>query len=231
MRYGVCVALLALTTLAAVFAAIGDSNSPGLAQAAEKQDGEKKDDKKADGPPPLVVDKNTPLLLEDPPEVDPFEDPPGPMADNESCFVCHANYKEEFLAVSHAKVNVGCIKCHGKSHAHRNDEDNVTPPDIMYPPEKIGPMCGDCHDEHDVPAREVITRWQECCPEKTDVKSILCTDCHGQHRLKLRSVRWNKTTGDLVDLEEDDSDEDDSHEDDSHEDDSHEDDSHEDESK
>jgi len=210
------VAVLALTALAAVFAVIGDSNSPASAQAAED-----KDDKKADGPPPLVVDKDTPLLLEDPPEVDPFEDPPGPMADNSPCHVCHANYKEEPLAVWHAKANVSCIKCHGKSHPHRNDEDNVTPPDVMYPPEKIGPLCYDCHDEHDVPAREVITRWQERCPEKTDAKSIVCTDCHGQHRLKLRSVRWNKTTGDLIiPPDEDDPDEDDPDEDDPDEDES-----------
>jgi hypothetical protein len=47
----------------------------------------------------------------------------------------------------------------------------------------------------------VITRWQQRCPEKRDVSQIVCTDCHGEHRLKNRTVRWNKTTGDLIPVE------------------------------
>jgi len=151
---------------------------------------------KPGGPPPLVIDKSAPLLLDDPPkEEDPWAVPQGPMADNSACFCCHTNYEEEPLAVRHAKANLGCIKCHGKSYAHRDDEDNITPPDIMFPADKIDEACRKCHTTHDAPALEVIARWKKCCPKKTDLKKLVCTDCHGQHRLKLRTVRWDKRTG------------------------------------
>ena len=38
------------------------------------------------------------------------------------------------MVAVHAKENVGCMKCHGASRAHRNDEDNVTAPDKMFAP-------------------------------------------------------------------------------------------------
>jgi hypothetical protein len=118
--------------------------------------------------------------------------------DNFACFVCHGNYEEEELVVAHGKKKVGCIDCHGESHAHRNDEDNVTPPDKMYAPEGIDKMCGGCHKKHDVAAAEVIARWQERCPAKTNPKAIICTDCHGRHRLKFRTVWWDKKTRKLI---------------------------------
>ena len=154
-------------------------------------------------PPPLVVDKSAPLLLATPkgkePETDdPWAVPKGPVANNTACFVCHRNYDEEPFAVAHAEANVGCIKCHGESFAHRDDEDNITPPDVMFPADGIKVACEKCHDEHDVAAVEVIQRWQQRCPVKTDPKDIVCTDCHGQHRLKFRTVWWDKKTGKLI---------------------------------
>jgi len=147
-------------------------------------------------PPPLVVDKDAPLLLDDAPAEEPKDEI---LADNEACYVCHTNYKEEEFVVWHAQGDVGCTDCHGKSFAHRNDEDNITPPDKMYAPEDIEKdCCAECHDEHDVPAVEVIARWQERCPAKTDPKTIVCTDCHGQHRLAFRTVWWDKKTGELI---------------------------------
>ena len=68
----------------------------------------------------------------------------------------------------------------------------------MYPPEAIAEKCAECHEEHDAPAVEVIARWQERCPKKTDPSTIVCTDCHGDHRLKIRTVRWNKKTRKLI---------------------------------
>jgi formate-dependent nitrite reductase cytochrome c552 subunit len=124
--------------------------------------------------------------------------------DNSACYVCHVNYETEELVVTHGKEEIGCIDCHGESLDHRNDEDNITPPDIMYPLDTIDEKCWECHDEHDVPATEVIACWQERCPEKTNPKEIVCTDCHFQHRLARRTVRWNKETGELIvrDVEE-----------------------------
>lgn len=147
--------------------------------------------------PPLEVDPGAPQLLEEPRPV--AQSPPrGPVADNQACFVCHANYQDEPLAQWHAKANVGCVDCHGPSHAHRNDENNITPPDVMYARDRIDRCCAECHDYHDVPARQVIARWQKRCPQRTDPKDIVCTDCHGEHRLPRRTVRWEKTTGKLL---------------------------------
>lgn len=118
--------------------------------------------------------------------------------DNSACYVCHANYEEEELVISHAKEDVGCIDCHGVSYEHRDDEDNITPPDEMYAGKGIDAMCATCHDEHDVTAKDVLARWKERCPAKTDPKQIVCTDCHYRHRLAFRTVWWDKTTGELI---------------------------------
>jgi hypothetical protein len=157
-------------------------------RAAEKEPA------KAGGPPPLRVDRSAPLLLDKPGEA---KKPAGPAADNLACYCCHVNYKEEPFADVHAKANVGCVKCHGESLAHRNDEDNITPPDVMFPPERIAEACQPCHEGHDVPAVKVIERWQQQCP-KTDPERLVCTDCHGRHRLASRQVRWDKKTGKLL---------------------------------
>ncbi|MEA3226717.1 MAG: cytochrome c3 family protein [Planctomycetota bacterium] len=180
------------------------------------------------GPPPLVVDTSEPLLLEEPTEEQATAAITQAAAENMACFVCHGNYRGEFLAECHAKADVGCVSCHGDSFAHRNDENNTTPPETMYPAEKIDPFCQGCHDVHDVPARKIIARWIEekvkkpdaACegchkdddvpPEKVvarwkeleidndDPARIVCTDCHGEHRMKVRTVIWDKETGKLL---------------------------------
>lgn len=143
--------------------------------------------------PPLSIEH---LLDEKLPEA--ARDADKVLADNSACYVCHGNYKEEPFALAHAKEDVGCADCHGESHDHRNDEDNITPPDKMYAEADIAAACADCHETHDAPAHKVIARWQERCPGKTDPKRLVCTDCHGKHRLEFRTVWWNKKTGELV---------------------------------
>lgn len=147
-------------------------------------------------PPPLVVDKSAPLLLLDAPKAAKPIDKTG--ADNEACLVCHGDYREEPLANWHAKEEIGCMKCHGSSEAHRADEDNITPPEIMFPARKIDAACRACHEDHDAPARKVIETWQKRCPQKTDPAQIVCTDCHGEHRRPFRVVHWDKETGKLL---------------------------------
>lgn len=155
---------------------------------------------KPGGPPPLVVDKKAPLLLDEPTEPDgPSRAKPGQaVADNGACFVCHANFKTELLAVWHAAKTIGCAACHGKSLAHCNDENNVTPPDVLYPAPAIGPSCRKCHPTHDVSPAKVIARWQTRARAATAPKALLCTHCHGAHRLRVRTVRWNKSTRKLI---------------------------------
>ena len=149
-------------------------------------------------PPPLKVDKTSPLLLEEPPPSTGSVDPEKPRADNNACFVCHSNFQDELIVTAHAKEDIGCIKCHGSSVAHRNDEDNVTAPDKMFASARIDKSCRKCHEDHNASVRKVIKMFQARFPPNTDPKNVVCTDCHGEHRLKVRSVHWDKNTGKLL---------------------------------
>ena len=197
MRYAAWGILLAsLLTAVAVLTTSGlydrmDGATAG-AQAAEPST------EKPGGLPPLKVDTNAPLLLDSPVPKEKLKPAKGPVADNSACHVCHTNYEEDTLAVQHARANVGCVKCHGLSLAHRNDEDNITPPDTMYAADVIEPACLQCHETHDAPAKKVLARWKERCPAKENPEDLVCTDCHGEHRLKFRTVWWDKKTGKLA---------------------------------
>jgi len=174
---------------------------------------------RTNAPPPLVIDKDAPLLLDGPSESEKVNTEA--EAKNATCYVCHANYAEEQLAQWHAKANYACADCHGESIAHKNDENHLTPPDRMYPAgeidvacqkchtghdiqpaevvrrwkQRIGDtktdvLCKECHESHDIPAGDVIRKWQKQSSQKAYEKPIVCTDCHGDHRLKFRSVRY-----------------------------------------
>jgi hypothetical protein len=145
--------------------------------------------------PPLVVDKDDARLLLDEPD-DTAKKQTG--ADNSHCFVCHNNYHDEPLVTIHSRDEVGCVDCHGESAEHADDEDHVTPPDVMYLKEQIDAACGDCHDSHDAPARQVLARWQGRCPSQKDFSKIACTDCHGRHKLEKRTVEWDKKTRKMI---------------------------------
>jgi hypothetical protein len=177
--------------------------------------------------PSLVVDKDSPLLLDELSETDKLSTEA--EAQNTTCYVCHANYAQEPLTQWHAKENMACSGCHGESIAHKNDENNTTPPDKMYPAgdidrvcqkchpghdvqpakvvsrwkERIGDdktevLCKECHESHDIAAAKVVRKWQKQTGQKKSEELIVCTDCHGQHRLKMRSVRWDKKSGELL---------------------------------
>ena len=139
-----------------------------------------------DDEPPLLLDDEPPLLLDDEPQVEPSA---GPAADNSRCFVCHINYMQEDIAVTHARANIGCKDCHGDSDAHIADESwasggNGTAPDIMYPWPKINPFCMGCH-----PKDKIDTVQHEPLFADTAEKKY-CTDCHGSHRLTRRKCKW-----------------------------------------
>ena len=89
--------------------------------------------------------------------------------------------KKEISKV-HLAEEVGCIKCHGVSADHANDEDvGATPPDIMYKRHEVDPACAKCHETHDAPAREVVARFLE--RKLPSNQPSICTDCHGHHRI------------------------------------------------
>lgn len=138
-------------------------------------------------PEPLLLEDDAPLLLLDESSEEGPDD--GPMADNSRCHVCHMNYVEEELAVTHARAGMGCAACHGESDEHIADESwasggNGTAPEIMYPPEAINPFCLGCH-----PA-EKIGRERHAAVFAPEEKPAVCTDCHGEHRLAVRRCKW-----------------------------------------
>jgi len=108
-----------------------------------------------------------------------FIDPMGP---NAACYVCHQTFIFEPMSAVHKAEKVTCIKCHGLSAAHANDEHvGATPPDVRYPREKVDAACAECHEDHDVAAAEVLARFLE--RKLTPRPAPVCTDCHGRHRI------------------------------------------------
>ncbi len=139
-----------------------------------------------DNEPLLLLDDEPPLLLEDDPDEGPSTES---MADNSRCFVCHINYMYEDIAVTHARVNMGCANCHGESDEHIADESwasggNGTAPDIMYPRAKINPFCMGCHPKEKIDSEQHKPLFTDTTEEK------YCTDCHGEHRLTNRKCKW-----------------------------------------
>ena len=121
---------------------------------------------------------------------------------NEFCSACHYAFGDEKLARAHEQAGIGCERCHGESERHRSDEDNITPPEIMYPKEKINPTCMMCHPRNDikkVPHHKPLLAGAETIFDKsTNQKN--CTDCHAKdHRINIRTIRWNKATGEILD--------------------------------
>ena len=104
-----------------------------------------------------------------------------PLGPNAACYVCHMTFVREELSRTHLKAKVTCIKCHGLSAKHANDEDiGATKPRRIYSRSKIDAMCRKCHKSHDVPPDDVIARWLE---RELDQSPPVCTDCHGSHRI------------------------------------------------
>jgi hypothetical protein len=135
---------------------------------------------------PLLLDDEPLLLLDDGPNE---ASSSGSMADNSRCFVCHINYMNEDIAVTHARVNISCANCHGESDEHIADESwasggNGTAPDIMYPRTKINPFCMGCHNKEKIDTEQHKPLFAGNNDEK------YCTDCHGEHRLANRKCKW-----------------------------------------
>lgn len=56
-----------------------------------------------------------------------------PMGPNGACYVCHIPFVQEDISKIHLAKKVTCVKCHGISAAHANDEDiGATKPDHYY---------------------------------------------------------------------------------------------------
>lgn len=154
----------------------------------EQMESTEKPDTSTDSKPSekSITDEEPLLLLDDSEEE--VVPPTGPVADNSRCFVCHFNYIQEEIAVTHARANIGCAHCHGECDEHIADESwvsggNGTAPDIMYLRPKINPLCMGCHQ------KEKIEKQHKPLFADTPEQKV-CTDCHGKHRLEIRRCKW-----------------------------------------
>jgi hypothetical protein len=90
-------------------------------------------------------------------------------------------FVREDLSRTHLQAKVGCIRCHGISAGHANDEDiGATPPDVSFKRDSVDTMCRKCHKSHDISATQVVSRWLE---RELHEQPPVCTDCHGTHRI------------------------------------------------
>ena len=156
-------------------------NNPQTAVENEPVQGQTADDES-----PLLLDDEPLLLLEDEPDALSADES---GADNSRCFVCHINYMQEDIAVTHARANIGCAQCHGESDEHIADESwasggNGTAPEIMYLRPKINPFCMGCHPKDQIDAEQHKPLFA------AGATQMVCTDCHGDHRLTNRKCKW-----------------------------------------
>jgi len=105
-----------------------------------------------------------------------------PLSVNANCYLCHIPFVREEISRVHFAEKITCIKCHGLSAAHANNEDvGATKPDVTFGRDRVDKMCRECHETHDAPAQAVIARFSQ--RKLTDTGAV-CTDCHGNHRIE-----------------------------------------------
>ena len=97
-----------------------------------------------------------------------------PLGANAACYVCHMTFVKEELSKTHLRAEITCVRCHGLSASHANDEDiGATPPDISFKRGQVDTMCLKCHESHDIGPEEVVAGKYPPA----------CTDCHGTHKI------------------------------------------------
>ena len=106
-----------------------------------------------------------------------------PLGANAACYVCHITFVQEELSKTHLRAKVPCIRCHGLSAGHANDEDiGATPPDVSFKRDQVDAMCIECHKSHAIAAEELAVHK----------RAPICTDCHDSHRIKKPQVAMQK---------------------------------------
>ena len=102
------------------------------------------------------------------------------VAANKVCCECHIDFEGEELVRVHEKHQVACVRCHGRSQAHMEDEVRKTPADFTARGKGMEVFCLTCHDP--VKHHRIGPHKQEAA--KTDpARRRSCTQCHGEHKL------------------------------------------------
>lgn len=109
-------------------------------------------------------------------------DETNPLGANAACYVCHMTFVKEELSKTHLRAEITCVRCHGLSAGHANDEDiGATPPDVSFKRDQVDAMCLKCHKSHS--ARGRLTA--DISPEEVGASKSppVCSDCHGTHKI------------------------------------------------
>jgi hypothetical protein len=113
----------------------------------------------------------------------------GYFEDNESCFVCHADFRKEEISAVHLENDVTCADCHGDSEVHSSDEFNIIRPDVLWGRTESVYFCRQCHPANEHPNgkefKEFFAKWQgKRRPNgRWVLKDSVCMDCHGKHAI------------------------------------------------
>lgn len=113
--------------------------------------------------------------------------PEAGLPPNAACYVCHMNLMKDPLTATHAKAGITCMRCHGLSAAHANDEDiGATKPDVTFRRTGVNVFCRTCHPTHDAAPEKLVARWQDRTADKPATRPAIpaatCTECHGRHK-------------------------------------------------
>ncbi|MHC4445325.1 MAG: hypothetical protein ACYTA5_22235 [Planctomycetota bacterium] len=129
-------------------------------------------------PPPINPPAPKPTATTPTEVVDSTATAPEPQDENPfaGCDMCHIDVADELAGTQHQTHGIGCIKCHGPSIAHTQDENNEVEPDQIFTPENIDPFCTVCHPCTRPPAQKPTAQPQ------------ICTNCHNPHTTRLTGI-------------------------------------------
>jgi hypothetical protein len=92
--------------------------------------------------------------------------------------MCHIDVADKVAGTRHQAKGVRCIKCHGTSLGHVQDENNQVKPDRIFTRRGIDNFCGTCH---------ACSRTKGMAHAAIPAgNGRVCTQCHGAHKILRR---------------------------------------------
>lgn len=96
---------------------------------------------------------------------------------NARCYDCHVDFRGEQLTEFHERAGVGCVRCHGPSEPHMEDEVRRTPADAAFRGKAMDVFCLSCHSPAHF-AKVAAHIENDTVPPS---RRKTCTGCHGDH--------------------------------------------------